>query len=954
MGGNMSFSLSRRHFIKQGIVAGITIYTAPVFSRFKLNLNGANSLVSPELEQTWSQHSQVNFRIDAIAKVTGEKIYGRDLRATDIEGWPDEQAYAYYIRTDRADYIFEGINLDFLPDNLKPIRIVTDKDLTRDNIVLPGFYGINPLAITGQVPDYIGQAVALFIYPDFNSFNKAKSFLEFHHNKIIKYGAKAPLASNSMNPWGTHRITRIEGNNNGTLPDKYSPLKNGIPAVQYVDHKPFWPQANSQGTPLEQQMAMVAEIEKDFNKDTNLVLDRTFDTQFIDPMFMEAECFNGWYDAKTQTMHCIPTLQSVADFHHNAALMLAKGPLAGKVKDLIVHSPYVGGGFGGKDHSITAYYGLIATLYCDKPIRTVLDRFEQFQTGLKRHPFNLHNRLAVDKKTGKFQALTSDMKLDGGGRANLSSAVAVVGASGMQSVYYFPKNDLTAVAYPSESPAAGSMRGFGTVQTMFSMEMMVNEAAQALNMDPIELRLRNVIKVGQGNTQGGVAQTPERYDEILRAVKDHKIWKEKDKRKKEFEAQNPNKLFGTGFAICTKKFGTGTDAPATYIEMDEKGRLVAGITSMEMGTGTQTAQAAVTVNYLGKGVDVMNLSETKAWDALQMIQTESPWALSLEYQEQHQQNPRWVALDTFDSAASNSSYYQTKTTEDAAKIIFKYGLWPAAKAIWTNLYFSEGTKYSDVDFGSPEDASWVDGKLTAQGRIPLDLETLAQYAHKHGLVTGAMVHSFNCWAWVEADFTIEGDTQRYELDAVALKYGHGASADKKALMKSQGWHLLDRSNTRYPDPRIKNAMATNYAPCATVVDLSVDMGSGKADIIRTHSWIDAGRVLVKELVEGQLEGGIAMGTGQALYEVLPAGVEGPGNGTWNLNRYRVPLATDVGVWEMESTILPPLGENDQPKGIAEVVMIPIIPAIVEALYQITQKRFYHLPVTAQDIKEALA
>ncbi len=949
----MTLDLSRRDFIKKGVVAGVTLYSAPVLAKLSLSSNGT-AMVAPELVQQWQQNGKAKFRLDAIAKVTGEKIYGRDLHAVDMPNWPSEQAYAYCIRLTQADRIFEGVDLSTLPAELQPELVITAEDLARDNIVLPGFYGTDPLAKTGQVADYLGQAAVMLIFPDFRTFDRAKNFLQFQHENVVKYGAKAPLAATHRNPWATHRLTRIEGNPNGTLPDKYSPLKNGLPAVPYENFQPVWPAPNPNGTPLEQQMAAVAEIEQDFHNTNNYVLARTYETQFIDPMFMEAESFNGWYDEKTQTMHAVPTLQSVADFQENAANMLAKhSPLAGKVKNLVVHSPYVGGGFGGKDHSITAYYGLLAAIYSKKPVRLALDRFEQFQTGLKRHPFTMQSRLAVDKNTGKFQALSSNMALDGGGRANLSSAVASVGASGMQSVYYFPKNDLTAVAYPSENPAAGSMRGFGTVQTMFAMEMLVNEAAADLGIDPIDLRLKNIIKAGQANTQGGVAYSAERYAELLNAVKEHPIWSKRAERKQEFETENPNLRFGTGFAICTKKFGTGTDAPASYIELKRDGTLIAGVSAMEMGTGTQTAQALVTAEYLGRGADVMNLSETAIWDVLQMEQTMSPWALSLDYQEKMQKNPRWVALSAFDSAASNSAYYQSKTTVDAAKVIFRYGLWPAAKAIWGKLYFSEGTKYSDMYFGSPEDASWVDGKLTSNGMMPLDLATLAEYAHNHGLVTAAMVHSFNAWAWVEADFTIEGNTQRYQLDAMAVKYGDGASPAKKALMASDGWHLLDRHNTRYPDPNLKNAMATNYAPCATVVDIIVEPGSGKVDILRSRSWVDAGKVIVPELVEGQLEGGIVMGLGQALYEYLPSGQEGAGNGTWNLNRYHVPTADQVGVWQMDTTILPPVGDNDQRKGIAEVAMIPVIPAIVEALYQVTHKRFYHLPITAEEIQEAV-
>ena len=94
-------------------------------------------------------------------------------------------------------------------------------------------------------------------------------------------------------------------------------------------------------------------------------------------------------------------------------------------------------------------------------------------------------------------------------------------------------------------------------------------------------------------------------------------------------------------------------------------------------------------------------------------------------------------------------------------------------------------------------------------------------------------------------------------------------------------------------------MVTYLAPCATLVELSVSQGSGEVEILNTHTWLEPGKVLVKELVEGQLEGGLTMGIGHALYESLPLGENGAGNGTLNFNRYKVPLAKDIGVWNMK-------------------------------------------------------
>jgi len=107
---------------------------------------------------------------------------------------------------------------------------------------------------------------------------------------------------------------------------------------------------------------------------------------------------------------------------------------------------------------------------------------------------------------------------------------------------------------------------------------------------------------------------------------------------------------------------------------------------------------------------------------------------------------------------------------------------------------------------------------------------------------------------------------------------------------------------------------------------------------------------VPELVSGQLQGGIAMGIGHALHEYLPLYEDGPGDGTWNFNRYQVPRASDVAVWQQTGDILPPLSETDPPKGMAEVVMIPVVAAVINAIAHASGHYFRHLPVRADNIK----
>jgi CO/xanthine dehydrogenase Mo-binding subunit len=97
-----------------------------------------------------------------------------------------------------------------------------------------------------------------------------------------------------------------------------------------------------------------------------------------------------------------------------------------------------------------------------------------------------------------------------------------------------------------------------------------------------------------------------------------------------------------------------------------------------------------------------------------------------------------------------------------------------------------------------------------------------------------------------------------------------------------------------------------------------------------------------------------MGVGYALLETLPPLDDGPGNGRWNLGQYVVARGSDLPLRDLEIEILPPLAANEPPKGMAEVVMIPVVPALLNAIFDATGHRFRTLPVSQDMLKRALA
>ncbi len=222
-------------------------------------------------------------------------------------------------------------------------------------------------------------------------------------------------------------------------------------------------------------------------------------------------------------------------------------------------------------------------------------------------------------------------------------------------------------------------------------------------------------------------------------------------------------------------------------------------------------------------------------------------------------------------------------------------------------------------------------------------------------MTGAVVHVFNRWQWTEAEFDIGGGMVRLPVDGLSLRYGDAAGKAQTTDAAAAGaYRVLDRKRVFMPPVQRNNAGVTYYSAVGTLVELAVHEASGKVELLSHHSIMECGSMLSPQLVSGQLQGGLAMGIGHALHEYLPLYEDGPGDGTWNFNRYQLPRASDVAVWKQSADVLPPLTETDPPKGIAEVVMIPVVGAIVNGIAHAIGHRFTALPVTPQHIQEVLA
>src|SRR6516225_10386085 len=540
---------SRRQMLRATLIGGVAVYLAPLGSRAYAALFEDQLLTVPD----WNgRDGTLKYRIDAVAKVTGQKVFARDIRACDMPHWPQQQGHALVLRVIKADRLYNGFDLSVLDPDLKPDRVVTAADLARDGLAFPDYYGDDMLLPEGRTPTYLGQAVAILIYRDFARFRFAKYKLQFN-NAVVRYGdVTGPLA---RDPWGSSRFVRIAG----PTPDSddiFSPVKQGPFGPTYDNHEPVWPAPARDGDIGAQGMYYAKVIADEIAHPPSdwLVMTRDYASQSADTAALEPDNANGWYDADRQELHLVVPTQSPQEVAENAAGMVAKSRIG--VKRLFLH-PCFTVGYGSKDHYHMPYYGVLAAVYGEgRPVRLANDRFDQFQTGLKRHRFSMGYTVAVERKTGLLQSFRAEIVANGGGRANCSVALTIVGAISAHSVYYFPKSDVAAIAIASRAIDCGAARGYGGLETLTATELMMDEIAGELGLDAIEFRLRNVLKTGMRNTQGAIPLGTQRAEAVLERARGHPLWTGRATRKQAYDAVHPGKYYGVGFACIQRRFGT--------------------------------------------------------------------------------------------------------------------------------------------------------------------------------------------------------------------------------------------------------------------------------------------------------------------------------------------------------------------------------------------------------------
>lgn len=178
----------------------------------------------------------------------------------------------------------------------------------------------------------------------------------------------------------------------------------------------------------------------------------------------------------------------------------------------------VGGAFGGREDLSMQIHACLLALHTGRPVKIAYGREESFFGHVHRHPARMHYEHGA-ARDGKLAYVKARLLLDGGAYASTSRAVISNATCYACGPYEVPNAFVDGYVVYTNNHPCGAMRGFGAVQSCFGYECQMDRLAEALEMDPVELRVKNALDTGKKLPTGEEIIGPAPVAELLERVK---------------------------------------------------------------------------------------------------------------------------------------------------------------------------------------------------------------------------------------------------------------------------------------------------------------------------------------------------------------------------------------------------------------------------------------------------
>lgn len=607
----------------------------------------------------------------------------------------------------------------------------------------------------------------------------------------------------------------------------------------------------------------------------DLIKTTTFKNKRQDGAFIEPPGCIADYDLVGRL-----TLHSSTQVPHyvQRTLAMVLGLPAGKVR---VVKPYVGGGFGIKaSANAQELAACLLSMKTGKPVKMIYSREQVFMLCRARHQFT-HTLTTGVKKDGTLMALEHECYLDGGAYSSFGIATIYYAGSLLGGPYRLPNMKYDGYRIYNNKPVCGAQRGHGGVIARAAWEQQLDMIAEELKMEPIELRLKNMMVTGD-TTCNDLNMSSLGMKECIEAVKEGSGW----------DAKKGNLPKGKGIGMACGFFVSGAGYPIyrseTYhgtvlVKLTEDGGTVLVYTaSAEIGQVSDTTFAMIVAEALG---------------------------VPLEYVR--------IASGDTDMGVDLGAYSsrQTLMTGHAAK--------EAAENVKQKVLevLSEELNVSVEDMN-------IENGLIVFGKDGIDFSELRErYICEH-----------------------KGWTDNPETGPLTFKEASRIAFLAKGSIVGTGKYRPPQLGGNFKGAAVGTSPA--YGCSAQVVEVDVDLETGQVTIEKMTDAHDCGFAINKTSVEGQMEGSLSMGMGEAMFEEVKFDEKGK---VINSDLAEYKLVTSLDMPPVKTIII----ESNEPNGpygakeVGEGAIMPTIPAILNAVYDAIGVRIYELPLTPERVYMAI-
>ena len=497
---------------------------------------------------------KVSQRWDAVAKVTGKALFTADFLK-----YYKNLVYVYSVRTKYAHAVIRKLDISEAAKYPGVLKVLTAKDIPGINDV--GYVLPDQPLLADRKTRYIGDILALVVAEDYLAAVEAadRIYVEYEPLPVIR----DPL-----------QVVDLR-----TLKEKEHILVHDERGSDIVARHRI-----RQGN-----------AEKGM-EEADVVIENEYRTQFAEHAYLEPEAAIAVPEVDGGVT-VIATAQCPFEVRRAVARVL--GINQSKVRVIV---PAVGGGFGGKEDiaNEVGAKAALAAYHTGRSAVAIHTREESIIGHSKRHPMIAWYRHGA-KRDGTLVAVEANIIFDTGAYASLGPFVAWRATVHSVGPYRVPNARIDTVAVYTNNVYAGAFRGFGGPQVTFAVERQIDILAEELGIDPVELRLKNILKVGDRTVHGQLLTESHGVglEEALR-----KVVKAADWYRKRRELRKQKGIIRRGIGIALSWHGNsigaeGADYSAVAIIINSDGSVIFRTGLMDMGQGSVWGLVLIAAEVLG-------------------------------------------------------------------------------------------------------------------------------------------------------------------------------------------------------------------------------------------------------------------------------------------------------------------------------------------------------------------